>query len=278
MLSRRAFIGTLAAAPLAAQKGGPANPVGCQTNAFKDPTDLPGLLKLLEIIKSAGYAGFETNVRNTMLGDAPAAGVRQQWGGTGLRFIGPHVNLRQGVEALRPAIERTAALGGEKLVTSGAALVKEGQISEAEVKAKAAQLSQLGNLCRQHGVALTYHNHKGEFLLEAAEMEGLIRQTDPEVVSFMMDSGHVHLAGMKPGAFLRKHGRRIDCIHIRNVGPDEKRVRLGTGLPDLGELAAAIRDTQWRGWLINEPELRTADTALATASIKSDRAYMKQIF
>jgi sugar phosphate isomerase/epimerase len=83
---------------------------------------------------------------------------------------------------------------------------------------------------------------------------------------------------VEPAQFLAKHSARIDAIHLRSVDPDGKRLPLGKGKPDLGQLASEIRRLGWAGWLINEPELRTSETALAAAQIQADREYIRAVF
>lgn len=269
MMTRRSFGFTLAAASVPAAPGRVR--IGCQMNAFKDPANTAELERLIGRIKAAGYAGFETNVRNVRwdLEECRAA-IRRG----GITYIGPHTNMNLGVAGLREAADRTAALGGERVVVSGGA----GPPGEARWRAKAALLNEVGEHCRARGVVLIYHNHRWEFESDAAEMESLIRDTKPGLVSFLMDAGHAHLAGVEPSQFLRKHPSRIDSIHLRSVDAAGKRLPLGQGAPDLKLLAAEIRRLKWTGWLINEPELRTADTAAAEARIKADRSHIRKVF
>lgn len=268
MLTRRAFsIALTAAAPAATGR----LRVGCQMNAYKDPADLAELEGLIVRIRDAGYAGFETNVRNVRWDvEACRAAIRRG----GIAFIGPHTNMNLGLAGLREAAARTAALGGERIVVSGA----QAELDDAKLKDKAAFLNEAGEYCRRRHLVLIYHNHKWEFDSGAAEMEGLIRHTRPEFVSFLMDVGHAHLAGVDPARFLRRHPGRIDSIHLRAVDQAGGRLPLGEGAPSLDTLAEEIRKLNWTGWLINEPELRTADTAAADAWIRGGREAIRKAF
>ncbi len=269
MLTRRAFSIALTAAAAPAATGGLR--IGCHMNAYKDPSDLAELERLIVRIRDAGYAGFETNVRNVRWdADACRAALRRG----GIAFIGPHTNMNLGLAGLREAAARTAALGGERIVVSGAQAGLDG----AGLREKAAFLNEAGEQCRRHGLLLSYHNHKWEFESGAAEMEGLIRLTRPEFVSFLMDVGHAHLAGADPARFLHRHAGRIDSIHLRAVDQAGGRLPLGQGAPSLAKLAAQIRELNWTGWLINEPELRTADTAAADAWIRDGREAIRKAF
>ena len=268
-MTRRSFGLTLAAASVPAASG--RLRIGCQMNAFKDPASAAELERLIERIRAAGYSGFETNVRN-LRWDLEECRTAIRRGG--ITYIGPHTNMNLGVAGLREAAGRTAALGGERVVVSGSGGTK----GAAGWKAKAALLNEVGEHCRARGLVLIYHNHKWEFESNAAEMESLIRDTKPGLVSFLMDAGHAYLAGVEPSQFLGRHPSRIDSIHLRSVDGAGKRLPLGQGAPDLKLLAAAIRRLQWSGWLINEPELRTADTAAAEAQIHAERRYLRKVF
>ncbi len=79
-------------------------------------------------------------------------------------------------------------------------------------------------------------------------MAGLIRYTDPARVGFLIDFGHVHIAGHAPELFLPKYAERIAGLHPRNVSRDGERVRLGAGLPPL-EPIATIRAQATLAWM-----------------------------
>lgn len=260
MLSRREVL--LAAAGVAAGQvlrgDQPMNVhFGCQTNAWAiDPRDFANVLAIVQKVKNYGYEGFETGFANvqTQFGD-PAAG-RAKLDAIGLKFIGVHIFLTQYDASTHVApselYERVATggakLGAERLILSGSPLA-----DEAGRKRKADALNRAGTFAQKLGLKLAYHNHGPEFANHGEEIEFLMHETDPALVWFLMDAGHAFRAGADIPGFIRKHHERLTGLHIRD-SKDGKETPLGTGDFPLEGIAAAIRETGWSGWLINEEE------------------------
>jgi sugar phosphate isomerase/epimerase len=188
----------LAAAPAAlvwGKDGGVR--VGCQANGFPlKAGDFPALLKALESMKGLGYTGFECNYRFVEGEFGRAAASRAAIERTGVRFIGAHANMAQigGPQGARVATG-VAALGADCIVMSGSGLSPEGRIEKPALLAKAGEMERLARLLKEHKLLLAYHNHNPEFANGNAEMEGLVENTSPELVHFLMDAGHGYLGG-----------------------------------------------------------------------------------
>jgi sugar phosphate isomerase/epimerase len=122
---------------------------------------------------------------------------------------------------------------------------------------------------------LAYHNHNPEFARHNAEIDALAAATDRQRVSFLMDAGHAKLGGGDPAAFMRKYSDRILGCHLKTY-KELVQVPLGQGDWDFVDLAAAIKATNWSGWLITEegggPKLGN------TAALAPDREYIRKIF
>src|SRR5205814_1184465 len=83
------------------------------------------------------------------------------------------------------------------------------------------------------------------------EIEGLVQQTTPSTVGFLMDAGHVHRAHADPAAFFVKHSKRIVALHLRD-SRDGKEVPLGMGQIDYRPLVEAAEKSNWAGWVLPE--------------------------
>jgi sugar phosphate isomerase/epimerase len=231
--------------------------LGCQTNAWAiDPRDFSSVLAIIGKLKDYGYEGFETGFANVQTQfDAPAAG-RAKLDAFGLKFIGVHIFLMKYDPATHVApaelYERVAKggakLGAERLILSGTP-----PEDEAGRKRKAEALNRAGAFAEKLGLKLAYHNHGPEFANHGEEIEFLLRETDPARVWFLTDAGHAFRAGADIPAFIRKHHQRLTGLHIRDT-KDGKETALGSGEFPLEAVAAAIRETGWGGWVINEEE------------------------
>lgn len=76
-----------------------------------------------------------------------------------------------------------------------------------------------------HGITLGYHNHNTEFAAvgKTTGWKILLAETDPELVKIELDLGWVSTAGIDPAAEIRRLGRRVRWLHIKDVKPTTKR-------------------------------------------------------
>jgi inosose dehydratase len=233
--------------------------LGAQTNAWAiDPARLDTFLSVLHEIKQVGYSGFETgffNLRPYFNSPEPA---RSSIAGSGLTFFGIHIFLPP--ERWDPATHLPpaplyqevahggVALGAQNLIFSGAAAP-----TQDDLKRKIAGLNTAGAFSKSAGLPLAYHNHWWEFQSKTGEIEALYTETDPGLVSFLLDAGHAYRGGADVPAFLRQHHQRIVALHLRDY-QDGRQVPLGSGAFPLAEVAATLTDLKWRGWVLNEEE------------------------
>ncbi len=89
--------------------------------------------------------------------------------------------------------------------------------SEEDVYAFAEKLNEIGKVCREEGLTLTYHNHTQELLEYNGKniLEILLENTDPSYLSLEVDAGWMAAAGVSPLEFVQKYGERIKLIHIK---------------------------------------------------------------
>jgi sugar phosphate isomerase/epimerase len=251
--------------------------VGCQANGFPiKQGDFPGLLAALRRMKELGYTGFECNIKFVEGEFGRVAEARKQIEDTGVAFIGTHMSMQLAKPDVFPgSVEKVAALGGSHIVMSGSGLAKDGKFSPDELQQKATALNALGQTCRAGGLRLAYHNHNPEFANHNAEANGLAANTDRNSVSFLMDAGHAKLGGGDPAAFLKKHPDRIVGCHLKTY-KELVQMPLGQGDWDFRDLAAAIKEARWAGWLITEEG--GGPKPGNTEALGPDREYIRKVF
>jgi inosose dehydratase len=279
MMSRRALLIGAPGAALAA-KSAAAVHVGCQTNAWPiEPNALSSLLHVLDAVKQIGFEGFETGFRNLQGQFAQAAAARESLKKSGLRFFGIHVFLlaydKQTSIApwdlLKQVAGGGASLGAERLIVSGASTPEAAALSR-----KAEGLNRIGKYCREKGLAFGYHNHQVEFQRNGFQIQGLLRETDPETVHLVVDAGHAVEGGANIAEFFTANSRRIDGMHLRDSRSGQE-VPLGQGDYDWRPLAAAIRAANWSGWLLAEEERLSGEKPGETAA-RPARETIRRIF
>ena len=248
------------------------------------PGKFPRFLDVLRRIKGLRYEGFETTFRNVQDHFASPAQARDQIEAAGLRFVGVHIFLMKydPVTGLAPRgqIEEVARggakLGAERLILSGRASFQNGRFDLNAAHRKAEELETAGKLCQSLGIGLAYHNHHLEFQSNGIEMRTLLENTDPERVHLMLDAGHAFVGGADSVSFFERHQGRITGMHLRDFR-NGRQVPLGQGDYDLSALAAAVRRTRWKGWLVNEEE-RPNDTRLGESVVKPAREQIRSTF
>jgi inosose dehydratase len=233
--------------------------LGGQTNAWAiDAKNFDSFFGVLDQIKQVGYWGFETGFFNLLPDfDAPEI-ARRRIADTGLAFFGIHIAIpfeKDDPATKLPPVslyEKVArggvALGAQHLIFSGAPATTQG-----ELKGKIDALNAAGAFSKGLGLPFAYHNHWWEFESKVGEIEALYSQTDPSLVSFLLDAGHAYRGGADVPAFLRAHSRRLVGLHLRDYR-DGKQVPLGQGSFPLAEVATTLRKLQWKGWVLNEEE------------------------
>ncbi len=237
--------------------------LGAQTNAWPiDPANVETFFGVLQKIKAYGFQGFETGFANLQSQFPSPAGTRQRIKATGLQFFGIHIFLLKydpsthiAPASLYEKVSRGGAeLGAERLILSGAPVSNGNELDRAALAAKVAALNRAGRYAKSAGLRLAaYHNHAPEFANGAAEITALMRETDANSVGFLLDAGHAFEAGADVPKFFHQHHARIIGLHLRDYR-ERQQVPLGAGSFPLTQLAAAIADVNWTGWILCEEE------------------------
>jgi inosose dehydratase len=232
---------------------------GVQLNAFPiDPKRFQSFLDTLEEIKGIGYQGFESGFRNLSPQFDNPSTARRQIEQTGLTFFGIHIFFANemydqsthiaSATVYEPVARGGAALGAKHMILSGAPCADRDQL-----KRKIEALNTAGKFAQSSGIKAAYHNHWWEFQSKIGEIDSLYAETDPSVVSFVLDAGHAYHGGADVPAFIRAHSKRIVGMHLRDF-KDGHFVSLGQGTFPLHQVVAAIKEAGWRGWVENEEE------------------------
>jgi len=281
-LTRRTFvISSLAASAQLVAFGQPSSKprVGCQTNGWVVPGDsFEGLLSVLKQAKITGYDGFECNVR-FVRSEFPNAGeARKKINDTGMFFIGVHSSYSDDIKPDFDKVARGAArMGAHHVVMSDKGLAPDGKFTPEALHAKVAQLEAVGKVCNDNGIRLAYHNHRDEFANGNAEINGLAANSNPELLHFLIDAGHAYQGGGDPAAFMRQYSQRGVGCHLKTFAADNvTQVPLGQGRFGFEALAAAVRETRWTGWLMDE-EGGGAKIG-GPGAVAADREYLRKIF
>ena len=239
-------------------------PLGCQARPWLQTLGREALkARLPEVmvqIAAIGFSGFETALDCLPLDD-PEAFHEASARANGLVLCGAHTGGKwwdaAGAESIAPLVDRARrlpALGCRRLVVSMQPL-PPGATDE-QIDRVAETLEQLGRACRQAAdVDVAFHNHAAELADDARVIGAIVERC--AAVGLGADLGWVAHAGMDVAAFLRRFGRRIAYLHVRDVtefGPQGGFVEVGRGVLDYGAILGALDAVGYAGWLVAESE------------------------
>ena len=189
----------------------------------------------LEKMKAAGYDGIE--LCSFMIHPTPfvvklltkAAGMPLGNGGkldwkSLIREAGIKVpSIHQYLDAIEKDPEAAAAeccaFGTDTLVITG--MYRFDYTDSEKVQDLAKRLNQAGNVLKQSGIRLLYHNHNAEFLPVRPGCSAyrlLQQETDPEAVNFEFDSYWCADAGVDPLLEMQRLGNRMKLWHVCDRG------------------------------------------------------------
>ena len=227
MLTRRDFLrsSSVALCSLAASRfafAGAAPSVGVQLYTVRDEAEV-NLPRLLKELRTIGYNYVETywNVYTH-----PATELRQMILDAGFSVPSGHFDY----DGLDGKFDYAKQLGVQFMVCP---MLPKNLWGSLEGFQKAAdQFNRWGERARNMDMHFAFHNHNYEFrhFGQTTGFETLIQRTDPNLVSFEMDCYWITQAGEDPVAMLRKLGKRIRLLHLKDRAP---------GFPASQELNAA---------------------------------------
>ncbi len=109
-----------------------------------------------------------------------------------------------------------------------------------QYKVLAERINKAGEICKNAGLQLAYHNHDFEFDKLDGEYgyEVLLNNTDENLVKFEMDLYWVVRAGWNPNELFKKQPGRFPLWHVKDMDKIDKtkNTEVGTGLVDFNTI------------------------------------------
>lgn len=235
-LSRRQMLGssvalgvsTLIAPTIAPAATGPKKQVpGIQLYTVRASmaTDVPGTLRAIAGIgyKEVEIAGY---------GDHSPQQVRDLLDDLNLKSPSSHVDAVTIRDDPLSLIEMATALGNDYLTIAW--LNPDDRQSLDDYKHWAETFNHAGEVCRENGIRLAYHNHDFEFLSIDGQVpfDILLSETDPALVDFELDMFWVRKGGQDIVNILNRAPGRFTMAHIKDMDEQGNMVEVGTGVID----------------------------------------------
>lgn len=208
-----------------------ANQIGIQLYTLRDVigTDPSGILKQLS---SFGYKQLETyGYKDGMQFGLTIEDFGKQVKDLGMQVVSGHY----GMDIVRGDWERAVA-DAKSLNQSYMVVPWLGEADRANIKQVCEELNKAGEVTRQYGIRMGYHNHDFEF----KEVEGklmidtMLEEVDPALVSMELDLYWVVFAGYDPLQYFAKYPGRFEQWHVKDMHKDDpkRNTEVGDGSID----------------------------------------------
>jgi len=281
-------------------------PVNWNNNDVRDYRPWTPYPQLLDEMVKAGYTATEWDISM----DWDAARTQADLQARHLTMLGRFVGLE-----LRNPDKRTAeiergleiarflkAIGGRYLIAADSGDERRwreaghvdpgGALTAAQWRSLGEGLNELGRRVREEGMEVAFHNHVGTYVETEDETSRLLDETDPGLVGWCLDCGHLAYGGGDTLRMLDRYGNRVTYVHIKDVdGNALERSRaetwsfpqalksfifppLGEGIAGVPDVIRALKTHGYNGWLVIEQDTTPADP---TENAARNRQYLETI-
>jgi len=233
-----------------AQKPLYTTPLGVQTYTFRrsignDPA------KVLDTIKMLGFTEVEGGG-----GRIAPEDFKKLCDERGISIPSTGADYGQLVSAPDSVVMRAKALGA-KYVMCAWIPHENGVLTLENAKKAVDDFNKAGKFLKDNGLILCYHAHGYEFqpYEDGTLLDYIVKNTNPEYVSFEMDIFWIQFGGGDPVALLKKYGDRWKLMHLKDMRKGIKKdltggtsqendVAFGTGQMDI---PAILREAKKAG-------------------------------
>jgi inosose dehydratase len=150
-------------------------------------------------------------------------------------------------------------------------LAKRPRLDDEQMRAYGRKLTQFAEHCAEEGVPLAFHHHMATAIETEDDVDRLMNFSG-EAVGLLFDTGHITFAGGDALRMGRKHGRRINHAHAKDI---RRNVLAkidpnswsfldavlagvftvpGDGMIDFKAVAALLAEIKYEGWVVVEAE------------------------
>jgi inosose dehydratase len=147
---------------------------------------------------------------------------------------------------------------------------------------------------KQIGLRSVFHHHCAGYVETPAEIEILMRMTDPELIGLCFDTGHYRFGGGNPVSALKQYANRIWHVHFKDCDPNvvkQSQTRnwdyfesvkhgvfceLGKGDVDFPPIIGELNKQGYDGWIVVEQDVLPG-MGSPKESAQRNRDYLKNI-
>ncbi len=144
------------------------------------------------------------------------------------------------------------------------------------------------------GLRTVFHPHCGGYVETPGEIDALMSRTDPGLLGMVLDTGHIIYGGGDPVRVFNSHADRVWHVHFKDCDlrvAEHARAtglgyldavhaqlfcELGAGAADLAAVTAALRRSDYDGWIVVEQDVFPG-YGTPKASAQKSRDYLRKL-
>ncbi len=189
-------------------------------------------------VTSLGYKSFES-VKSAMYAyDLDYKAYKEMLDSYGLKAasfyfhipaIGDEAKL---FENLDKELEFVAAMG-VNIVTLQGTHGRPEVMDEAARQANLNSMIKFAKMAKKYGITTNVHPHVNTYFMFEDEIDYVMENSDPDLISLAPDTAHIAAAGADPVKVIRKYAERVKFIHLKDY-------KLGDDVTDSGWVDSGV--------------------------------------
>ena len=263
-----------------AKKGSPifTAPVGVQAYSFRNyfPKDIPGTL---DRIQAMGIKEIEGDS-----GKMPPEMYKKMCDERGISIPSTGAQFKELEEDPMAIVAKAKALGSKYVMCAWIPHGELGTFSIENANKAIEVFNTAGKVLKENGLTFCYHPHGYEFKSygNGNLLNHIIESTNPDYVSFEMDTYWIQFGGGDPVSLLKKYGERWKLIHLKDMKKGivknltgnsnvENNVPLGTGELDMAGILKEAKKIGIAHYFIED------ESSAVVAQVPKSIAYLKSL-
>ena len=273
---------------------GPIKNIGLQMYSLRDLLAQDAKLTI-ETIAKIGYTHFETfgvDVANNSFWGVKIPDLKKILEDNNISTFSGHYDLSKYLdknnndkESIERYIEIANELGQKYVIAPVTPMHDINNFTVDDYKYAAEQLNKAGEIAKQAGIKIGYHNHFWEFRQFENTTRGLdimLAFTEKDLVAFELDLFWIEKAGLNPLSYIDKYPGRFEMWHIKDIDKQYTNPVVGEEydkLP-LDSIFKNIRYTEVGSGIINFKEIiqDATKSGLVHAFVEQDDIYLPNKF
>ncbi len=165
----------------------------------------------------------------------------------------------------------------------------EALLSDARFETLVSNLHRSAEIAQKAGFDVVIHPHAGTYIETEAEIDRLMNRIDPALLGLCLDTGHFRFGGANPTKCVHAYASLIRHVHLKDCrvdvleairaegggfGPAIERdvfSDLGDGDSGIADVIDALRQHDYRGWLVVEQDCFLHEDDTRASIVESQR-------